>query len=159
VSEGADKILRHGDRARRGTNRVLLPIDGSAGSLRALAHLADTLDHRPGPEIHLLNVQPTIMSGDVGVHATAEMVRSIRRTAGEKALHRARTLLDGKGLAHRSAILFGKPADAIVRYARDHGIDRIVMGTRGMGALRSLLMGSVAARVVGATEVPVTLVK
>ena len=87
------------------------------------------------------------------------MVRAIRLAAGEDALQRARDLLNRKGIAHKSAILFGKPAYVIAHYAEDHQVDGIVMGTRGMGALKSLLMGSVAARVVGATDIPITLVK
>jgi nucleotide-binding universal stress UspA family protein len=46
-----------------------------------------------------------------------------------------------------------------VAYVEKHAIDCIVMRTRGMSSHRSLLLGSVAAKVVGAVEVPVTLVK
>lgn len=157
--EDAGDALRLNARADRVMDRVLLPIDGSDNALRAVAHLADDLGRRERPEIHLLNVQPPIMSGDVGLNATAEMVRAVRLSAGEEALRRARDVLNRKDIAHRSAIRFGKPADVIVRYAEDHGIDGIVMGTRGMSALKCLLLGSVAARVVGATGACVTLVK
>jgi len=159
VLEEAGKAWRHDTRANRAMSRVLLPIDGSDGALRAVAHLTDTLEGCERPEIHLLNVQAPIMSGDVGLNATAAMVRAFRLAAGGEALSRARGVLNRKGIAHKSAILFGKPADVIAHYAKDHGIDRIVMGTRGLGVLKSLLLGSVAARVVGATHVPVTLVK
>jgi nucleotide-binding universal stress UspA family protein len=44
-------------------------------------------------------------------------------------------------------LLEGDPAEEIVRYARDAGIDLIVMGTHGRTGLERLLMGSVAERV------------
>jgi len=150
---------RPGGRTERAIDKVLLPVDGSRGSLRAVVHLIDALDPGSRAESHLLNVQPPIMSGEVGRAATAEMVRRIRRTAGAEALGPARELLERRGIPYRASVLLGSPAETIARYAGDHGIERIVMGTRGMSALKNLLLGSVGARVVGATDVPVTLVK
>src|SRR5437773_8844714 len=51
------------------------------------------------------------------------------------------------------------PAFAIVDYAREHGIDLIVMGTHGRGALAHLVMGSVAERVVRMAPCPVLTVR
>lgn len=140
-------------------HRVLIPVDGSDSAIRAVAHVVDLVNHRASPEVHVVNVQPPIMSGDVGPTVTAEMVHGTRLAAGEEALARARALLDRAGTPYVARILFGAPAETIVRYAEDHRIDAIVMGTRGMSALKSFLLGSVAARVVGLAEVPVTLVK
>ena len=50
-------------------------------------------------------------------------------------------------------------ATEIVRVAKLEGVDPIMMGTRGMGALGKLLLGSTANKVVHLAEVPVTLVK
>ena len=52
-----------------------------------------------------------------------------------------------------------QPASAIVDYARQAGIDLIVMGTRGRGAVAHLLMGSVAERVVRTAPCPVLTVR
>ena len=53
----------------------------------------------------------------------------------------------------------GEPATEIVRVAQEKGVDQIVMGTHGRGAVGSLLMGSVAQRVMHLAKVPVVLVK
>ncbi len=140
-------------------HRVLIPVDGSDGALRAAAHLIGLVHHRAPPEVHLLNVQQPVMSGDVGPTVTAEMVKRSRLAAGEEILQRARGLLDRTGVPYVASVIFGVPAETIVRYVEDHGIDGIVMGTRGMSALKNFLLGSVAAKVVGLAEVPVTLVK
>ena len=53
----------------------------------------------------------------------------------------------------------GQPAEAIAQVARDKGIEHIVMGTRGLGRIQGLLMGSVAMKVIHLAQVPITLIK
>jgi nucleotide-binding universal stress UspA family protein len=53
----------------------------------------------------------------------------------------------------------GSPHPEIVRYARDHGIDLIVLGTHGRGPLGHMLLGSVAERVVRTAPCPVLTVR
>ena len=53
----------------------------------------------------------------------------------------------------------GMPAQSIAAHARQHAVDQIVMGTRGLGTIPGLLLGSVAQRVVLLAGCPVTLVK
>lgn len=140
-------------------HRVLIPVDGSDGALRAAAHLIGHVYHRVPPEVHLLNIQPPIMSGDLGPAVSTEMVTRTRLADGEAILRRTQALLDRNGVHYEARVRFGKPAEAIVQYAEEHEVDGIVMGTRGMSALKNLLLGSVATKVVGLAEVPVTLVK
>ena len=45
------------------------------------------------------------------------------------------------------------------RYAREHGCQRIIMGSRGNGALSGLLVGSVANQVLQLADAPVTLIR
>jgi nucleotide-binding universal stress UspA family protein len=56
-------------------------------------------------------------------------------------------------------ILEGPASDAIVQAADVRHADLIVMGTRGMGALKGLLLGSVSERVIGAAHCPVLVIK
>jgi nucleotide-binding universal stress UspA family protein len=53
----------------------------------------------------------------------------------------------------------GSPAVEILRYAEEHGIDLIVMGTHGRGLVGHVVMGSVAERVVRAAPCPVLTVR
>lgn len=53
----------------------------------------------------------------------------------------------------------GEPADTIIRVAAESDADEIYMGSRGLGSVSSLFMGSIATRVVHLTDLPVTLVK
>jgi nucleotide-binding universal stress UspA family protein len=59
----------------------------------------------------------------------------------------------------RHVFLEGDPATEIVRYARDAGVDRIVMGTHGRTGTERLLMGSVAEKVLRDAPCSVLVVK
>ena len=59
----------------------------------------------------------------------------------------------------RHVFLVGDPATEIVRYARDSGVDRIVMGTHGRTGTERLLMGSVAEKVLRDAPCSVLVVK
>ncbi|NJR44004.1 universal stress protein [bacterium] len=63
-------------------------------------------------------------------------------------------------VAAEAEILIGDVASGIARYAEDKGMATLSwMGSRGMGAIGNLVMGSVATKVVHLTKLPVTLVK
>ena len=59
----------------------------------------------------------------------------------------------------RQHLLEGPPGDVIVRFARDHHIDMIVMGTHGHEGLKRLVMGSVAEQVVRHAPCAVLIIK
>jgi nucleotide-binding universal stress UspA family protein len=62
-------------------------------------------------------------------------------------------------LAPQFAVRPGAPASEIVRYAEEHGVDLIVMGTHGRGLLGHVVMGSVAEKVVRTASCPVLTVR
>jgi nucleotide-binding universal stress UspA family protein len=53
----------------------------------------------------------------------------------------------------------GEPAPAIAAHVERHGADGVIMGTRGLGTVGGLVLGSVATKVIHLVECPVTLVK
>jgi nucleotide-binding universal stress UspA family protein len=85
--------------------------------------------------------------------------RELMRVRGQAALAPAIAKLKRAGVRHVTHGVYGDTADMIVRAARRLRCDSIVMGTRGMGAVGSLFIGSVANRVIHLATTPVTLVK
>lgn len=80
-----------------------------------------------------------------------------RLERAEAVLAEARTLTGvGEGEAR---LLEGRPAEAILEAALGEKADLIVMGTRGLGALGSLFLGSQSQRVVAEAPCPVLLVR
>lgn len=59
----------------------------------------------------------------------------------------------------RADVLVGAPASAIIGYAREQGVDLIVMGTHGRGPVRRAFLGSVADRVLREAPCPVLIVR
>jgi nucleotide-binding universal stress UspA family protein len=81
-----------------------------------------------------------------------------RDAAGQRAIDEAAHLV-GDGVDIRRELLFGSGAESLIAVAETRQCDLIVMGTRGLGALRGLLLGSQAQKVVSLAPCPVLLVK
>jgi nucleotide-binding universal stress UspA family protein len=139
--------------------RILVAVDGSESSDRAVSHLLKKLAwYKEAVEIHLLTVQPSLPS-DVGRFISAEQLDGFHREQGEAAQASARRILDGAKVAYKSHIGIGEPAHVIAQYARDQAIDQVAMGTRGLGSVAGLVMGSVTTKLLSLTNVPVLLIK
>lgn len=139
--------------------RILVPVDGSDSSLAAVRFVMTKLATADGGlELHLLNVRPPLSSAaarfiDPGV------LRQFHQDEGAEDLAAAHKLLDEAGVVYTSTVTIGDPAESIVGYANQQKCDGIVMGTRGLGRVTGLLLGSVATKVLHLTKVPVTLTK
>ncbi|MCS6948729.1 MAG: universal stress protein, partial [Steroidobacteraceae bacterium] len=103
-----------------------------------------------------VNVQPPLPASRFVSRA---MIRDYHARQSEQALAPARRLAETLGVPLECRTLIDEPAAAIVRCARAARGDEIVMGTRGLGRWRGLILGSTATKVVQFATVPVTLVK
>ncbi len=140
--------------------KILIPVDGSVGADRAVAHVIASVSWlKEVPQLLLLNVQWKLASGNVKLFINQDTVNSYYREQGVSALAEARAKLDAAGLAYNYHVSVGTPAEAIVQYAEEQHVDQIVMGTYGEDSLSKLLLGSVAGKVVHLAQVPVLLVK
>lgn len=142
------------------TMKILLAVDGSECSLRAVDHLIGHLSwFAAAPEIHLAHVQPPIPIGRVQAHVGRETLQAYYLEEASAQLQAARDRLDAAGRAYTPHIHVGQPAEVIARLAGELGCELIVMGTHGRGAVAGLLAGSVAGRVLHLAPCPVLLVK
>jgi nucleotide-binding universal stress UspA family protein len=141
--------------------KILTAVDGSPASLHAVAHAASLLRRGEGGEIVLVNVQgpETLEVSDISAVMSAAADREQAANQAQNALDKAAELCREAGIAFTACSEIGPVAETIVRLARETRADQIVMGTRGFGAIRRLILGSVAGEVVRRTEIPVTLVK
>lgn len=135
---------------------ILVPMDGSEHALRALDHAIRKLG-KDG-EIRLLHVQPAIPSS-VGDFVGAETVRRYHDEEGEKAMAEAKARLDRAGIRYTAEVRVGQSAETVAEVAKACGCDEIVMGSRGLGGIAGMVLGSVASRVLHVSPVPVTVVK
>jgi nucleotide-binding universal stress UspA family protein len=143
---------------------VLIPVDGSDNSTRAVDAACGQLAYGQRATAHLLNVQPPINSEIVKNHLSQDLIDKFYQELGETALEPARARLHEAGIAYTSHVEVGDVAQTIARYVRDLHCDQVIMGTRGLGSgavgvISGLLMGSIATKVLHLVEVPVTFVK
>jgi nucleotide-binding universal stress UspA family protein len=151
------KPLRDGDTMLK--LRFLFPVDGSDASNRAIAEFIARLDwYREIPEIHLLNVQFP-QRGNVPLFIDKESIDRYHQEEGMKELQAARALIDQAGLACQYHIAVGDPPDVIMQYGKEMGCDQIVMGPRGLGAVKRIFLGSVASKVIELSTIPVLLIR
>lgn len=140
--------------------KILLPVDGSECSLRAVEH---TLTHiawfRDVPEIHLLYVQPPIPIGRVQSHIGKETLHGYYVEESKTHLAAAQAMLDAAGRFHTTHVHIGQPAEVTARLSAEIKADLIIMGSHGRGALADMVMGSVVRRVLHMASCPVLVVK
>jgi nucleotide-binding universal stress UspA family protein len=141
------------------TTKILVPVDGSEHSKRAIEHVIQNQRDDGELDIHLLTVPIAVDSGHARMFVSHEELDAYYREEGLTALKEARAQLDQAGIDYTYHIAPGHVADTIARFAEEREIDKIVMGTHGRGELTHLLMGSVATDVFRRSKVPVTLVK
>jgi len=139
--------------------KILLPVDGSENSSKTVADFIQLLDwYKEKPEFHLLNVQYPL-DGNVSSFINQADIKQYHQEEGLKNLQNTRDLLDQAGISYQYHILVGDPAEMIVRFATEKQYDQIIMGPRGKGGIKGLLLGSVTNKVMQLSDIPVLLVK
>lgn len=139
--------------------KALIPVDGSENSLRALDHLISLIQNGEPMEVHLIHVREPLNAWEVHRFLTQTEIQSFQVSEGEDALAAAKQRLDAAGIPYTAEILIGDIAPTISGYAEAIGCDKIIMGSRGMTEIASLLLGSVTTKVIHYAHVPVTVIK
>jgi nucleotide-binding universal stress UspA family protein len=140
--------------------KILIPVDGSEHSLRAVQHAIALAGQLVAPpQLLLLNVQRNVAAGNVKRFIDAQTIEDYEREQGMAALQAARQALDAAGLAYQYHLNVGHPAEAITQYAAAQGVTHIVIGAHGEGGWAKRLLGSVVAGVLESATMPVTVVR
>ena len=138
--------------------RILVPVDGSTQSREAWEFAAR---EHPEAEFVLLHViDPTEAGYSAGASfpaASEEWYQHAKDDAEE--LLTELEAQSGSSAVVGTDTVVGKPSRAIVEYAEEHDIDRIVMGSHGRSGVSRILLGSVAENVVRNATIPVTVAR
>jgi nucleotide-binding universal stress UspA family protein len=139
---------------------ILVPLDGSPLAELALTE-AIALSKLPDTDVILLQVVPPI--DEVIMLGLQEITLDQQwESQKEQALRYLRSVSarpEWHGVPVNVAVEMGKPADTILAFAEKHGIGRIVMSTHGRTGLGRWVFGSVADKVLRATNTTVVLVR
>ncbi|KAF0929735.1 hypothetical protein E2562_024427 [Oryza meyeriana var. granulata] len=170
--------------------KVLVAIDDSRGSHRALAWVLDHLffpaatggvghhndeeeeqvsrpDHE-APELVLVHAMEPLhhvmypVGPGSAVYGAASMMEAVRAAQAENArnlLGRARLICEQRGVAAATVVVEGEPREALCRAAEDAGAGLLVVGSRGLGAIKRAFQGSVSDYCVHRASCPIMVVK
>ncbi|AZH26723.1 universal stress protein [Haloplanus aerogenes] len=137
---------------------ILIPFDGSDEAEKGANHglgLAETC----GATVHALYVIDLPGAPrTVYLRDDEDEMRERYREYGEEVTNEIKERAEDRGLECVTAIRSGSPGEEIVDYAKDEGVDAIVLGSAYRGKLGALL-GSTAEKVVRTAEVPVVTVR
>ncbi|MEI3376722.1 MAG: universal stress protein [Coriobacteriales bacterium] len=133
---------------------ILIAADGSDNSLRATQQAADIASLLDEAKVTIVSVIAIDVYSDMvydPIEAHGEAQREIIRDAEQ--------VLADAGIDYEVVLLHGRPADEIIRYAAETEADLLVIGSRGLGALREFALGSVSHKVLTHAKCPVLVVK
>ena len=136
--------------------RILVATDGSEKNKPAVAE-AVRIGRECGSEVHAVFVIETSALESAASGGVGGDVWTIMQSEAAAAL--AHVKAAGAGVDIETAVLEGKPAPAILQYAKEQKIDLIVLGTQGKKGLERFLLGSVAESVIRSAPCRVLVVK
>ena len=136
--------------------RILLAYDGSEWAKRAALLAGEITRKEKESELWIVCAMGNVAS-TVG-EALAEQWISHQTIEGGKLLDEAEELVGSHVPIHRE-LMFRPPAESIIEVADTRGIDLIIIGSRGSGALAGLLVGSQSQKVISLAKCPVMVIK
>ncbi len=136
--------------------KILVPVDGSAYSLKAVETACNLAKSNPPSEVVVLAVYLSLFDLEDEGHFVAD---KLKRQA-ENALNAAKAKAQEKNITPRALIATGdSTADEIVEAAKKEKADLIVIGSRGLAGKTKYFLGSTASKVVTYSPCSVLVVK
>jgi nucleotide-binding universal stress UspA family protein len=136
-------------------NRILVPLDGSKNSIRALDFAIELARNSRGIITGIFVLERT---PDVDFRRIGSIEKYMLKEAKEF-LEAGKIRSAKKAIVFKDKIAFGDPGYTIVNFAKKNKYRIIVMGSRGRGHVKEALLGSVSNYVVHKSTLPVLLVK
>lgn len=126
--------------------KILVPVDGSEQAHKAIEFAAN-LAIQYDATIHLLHAfKLTIIPEGLGEYVVTDRIQL--QAMGKKIIVAAEQEAKHEGVRHiETTLIEGDPAESIINYAKDYDVDIIVIGSRGLGSFKGLLLGSVSNKV------------
>lgn len=137
---------------------IMIAVDGSNESLQAVREALTLIGRGLRAEIALVNVQEPASWVQLATH-DSDAIATAAVEAGEHLMGQAAALLDAAGVGYSMEVMLGEPGTALVDMAEQLNADMVMLGARGMGAIKSALVGSVSKDVIHRCLCPVLVVR
>ena len=143
--------------------KILLASEGSENAFRAAGFAADLAAAAAAARITVMVVNDILEKmkyySPLRSPVVLEEVDVFFKEKTQEALDRTLEVLEKRGIKAEGVIKMGNPAQEVVDYAREGKFSQIVIGSRGMGSLKGIVLGSVSSKVIQLADCPVTVVK
>jgi nucleotide-binding universal stress UspA family protein len=139
-------------------NSILLATDGSPDASIA-AKAAVDLSNQSGAELHVVHVGRSLSAYARPATMPKEYSLFFAQEAEELLEEQSQSIRHAGGEIAHAHMRFGRPADEILKLAEDLGAGLVVLGSRGVGPVERLVMGSVSEDVVHNTHRPVLVTR
>lgn len=136
--------------------KLLVAVDGSEVALKAVEN-AKALATATGGELLLLHVNNS--APESAQHKRIGIVADVPHTENLELVNEVLEIMAGSPVKFKLLTAVGHPATEILHSAEEYGCDTIVMGSRGLGSITKLFLGSVSSEVINKSELPVVIVK
>lgn len=137
--------------------KIGVALDGSPPSYKALKRALE-LAQKLGAQIIGIHVLP-IPTDLAELGPSILELEAVLRKEAEAILARGSEEAEKAGVPYQGVILEGQTAETIAEYGAKEGLDLIVVGYQGKSKLSELIMGSVTARLLSISKVPLLVVK
>jgi nucleotide-binding universal stress UspA family protein len=141
--------------------KILLAVDGSENSMHAVEFAIGHADwYREAPRVELVTVHlPVPKLPNMGMVVGRRELQRYYDEEGRANLARAAKRLKAGGIDFTQHVLVGAIAETIAQHAKKAGCDLILVGTRGLTATASALLGSTATKLLHVAQTPVLLIR
>ena len=137
---------------------ILLPIDGSDNSYRAL-DAALLLSEKLGSNITVIHVMEEVPITHIGSEKMLNELLEAYKKENQDILLKCTEIANQKGLIIKTFLLQGNPASVILDYNKKEKFDLVIMGSRGLGKFKELILGSVSSKIVHHSPGAVLLIR
>ena len=137
---------------------ILVPVDGSDNSYRAL-DAALILSEKLGSHITVIHVMEEIPITHIGSEKLLNELLETYKKENQDILSKCSQLATQKGLTIKTFLLQGNPASAILDFSKKEKFDLVVMGSRGLGKFKELILGSVSSKIVHHSPCGILLIR
>lgn len=139
-------------------SKILVPIDGSENSKKAYSYASYLSKNLKGEItiLHVADAPPTVYLQSQKV--LDELLEKYSK-AREKVFDEYQELAERESIKIKTKVIFGNPGQEIVKFSLKDEFDVIIIGNRGIGHLKEMIIGSVSSTVIHDAKCPVLLVK
>lgn len=139
-------------------SKILVAVDGSDVSYRAL-DAALFLSEKLGSKITAIHVMENIPTVYIQSQKILDELLEARKNESQKILDECSSIATKKGIILTTALLEGNPASTILEFSLTEKYEVIIIGSRGMGQFKELILGSVSSKVIHHSSCPILLIR